>query len=144
MLGQIKREPFNSLSEERKMPKLQRLVTQAFITRQGTSAGASSSGKGKNDGANTGKGKGKGKGKRPHADASDDESDKRGKKKGKRGGNGNGKNTGKGKSKPKDPVVEAAKAKLSKQQIADCYKQGKCLICQKTGHLAADCPDKTK
>ena len=39
------------------------------------------------------------------------------------------------------PAFEAAKAKLTKDQLKDAFNKGKCIKCLKTGHLFENCPN---
>ena len=130
-----------------KMATLQQKASQAFVNRTDHAAGkkrvrhdddtnankkkynngASSSNGGTSNGGSSKKGGGSSNGK----------TWKGKNQKGKQNQNGYAKKKPSG-----DPDVAAARKKLSKQEIDECFKKGQCLICKQTGHLARDCPNK--
>ena len=61
---------------------------------------------------------------------------------GKGGKNGNGKKAfTKNNKPPNSAAFEAAKAKLSKEQLKEAFNQGKCIKCMQKGHLFENCPN---
>ena len=135
MMNAAQKEDITSLDESQRMPALQKLVTQAFLSRNSL-AGVND----QMDRLNVGD---SAKNKKRSADDSDDDSAEKKKKK-KKGQNPNNPRGGKNRPNKRatDPAVKAAKQKLTQKEVADCMKKGKCLICQKTGHLMKNCPNK--
>lgn len=139
MLSVYRKEPFlTELPEHHRMPELQRLCTKSFLNRKDFTVD-NGRGKRKADSSSA-----NGKKSNDYDNRSNQQSKKKGKKP-KTSSNGGGQfksQNGKNKKTSSDPDIEAAKKHLTEKEISDCFKEGRCLICKKKGHLLKDCPEK--